>query len=107
MGDEEVGIGLDVAIEQIRGDLSKARASGEGADIRFPVRSVTVQLEVVASKEAEGKAGFKVPFVHVEAGGSASTSSQRTSMVTIVFGEPVDRQNNPVQVSEDTEERKG
>jgi hypothetical protein len=107
MGEEAVGIGLDVAVEQIRGDLLRARASGEGADIRFPVESVTVQLEVVAAKGAEGKAGFKVPFVHVEAGGSASTSSQRTSTVTIVFGKPVDRQGNPIQVSDDTQERKG
>jgi hypothetical protein len=104
--DEVVGIGLDVAIEQIRADLLKARASGERADIRLPVQSVTVQLQVVASKEAGAKAGFKVPLVQFEAGGSGSASSQRTSTVTVVFGEPVDRQGNPVQVAEGTSGRK-
>ena len=107
MDDAAVGVGLDVAIERIREDLLKARKSGEGAHIRLPVQSVTVQLQVVASKEKEGRAGFRVPFLHVEAGGSTSTGSQETSVVTIVFGEPVDRQGNPVQVSEDFEKPKG
>jgi hypothetical protein len=44
MGDEAVCIGLDAAIEQIRGDLEKVRLSEEGADIRLPVKAVTVQL---------------------------------------------------------------
>jgi hypothetical protein len=66
MGDESVGIGLDVAIEQIRADLLRARSAGEGADVRLPVQSVTVQLQVVVSKEAGARAGFKVPFVQLE-----------------------------------------
>jgi hypothetical protein len=107
MGEESVGIGLDVAIEQIRADLLKARSAGEGADIRMPVQSVTVQLQVVASKEREAKAGFKVPFVQLEAGGSGSVSSQQTSTVTVVFGEPVDRQGVPVKVSQGSDRPKG
>jgi hypothetical protein len=107
MSDEPVGVGLDVAVEQLRADLLRARASGEDADIRFPVKSVTVELQVVASKEAEGRAGFKVPFVQLEAGGSGTIGSQRTSTVTIVFGEPVDREGNAVQIAEGTDERKG
>jgi hypothetical protein len=97
MSDEAVGMSLEAAIEQIRGDLEKVRLSGEGADIRLPVKSVTVQLQVVAYKEASGKAGFKVPFEH-EAGGSAWMSSQRTNTVTIVFGEPVDQGKKPPPV---------
>jgi hypothetical protein len=107
MAEEEIGIGLDAAIEQIRADLLRARAAGEGADVRLPVQSVTVQLQVVASKEAGGKAGFKVPFLQVEAGGSASVSSQRTSTVTVVFGEPVDQRGDPVKVSQATAKPKG
>jgi hypothetical protein len=106
MGDESVGIGLDVAIEQIRADLLAARASGEGADLRLPVQSVTVQLQVVAFKEAGTNAGFKVPFVQLEMGGSGSVGSQRTSTVTVVFGEPVDREGNPVKVSDRSDREK-
>ncbi|MBO3089487.1 hypothetical protein J4038_14505 [Cellulomonas sp. zg-ZUI40] len=51
---------------------------------------MTVELKVVAAKEAGGKAGFKVPFVDVELGGSGSRSSELTSTITVVFGSPVD-----------------
>ena len=47
-----------------------------------------------------GKAGFKVPFVNVELGGSASRQWEHTSTVTVVFGPPVDRDGNPVQVAD-------
>jgi hypothetical protein len=102
---QSVGMGLDVAIEQIREDLMRARESGEDADVRLPVLSVTVQLQVVASREAGAKGGFRVPFV--ELGGSGSVGSERTSTVTVVFGEPVDRDGNPVKVSEGSDQPKG
>ncbi len=93
------GIGLADAISQIRAELSAARVADEGAAVRLPVESVTVQLKVVAAREAGGKAGFKVPFVDLELGGSGSVSSERTSTVTVVFGAPVDRDGNPVKVA--------
>ncbi len=93
------GIGLEQAITQIRAELLAARVSGEGAAVRLPVESVTVELKVVATKEAGGKAGFKVPFVDLELGGSGSVSSERTSTVTVVFGAPVDQAGNPVKVA--------
>jgi hypothetical protein len=95
-----VGIGLEDAISHIRAELLAARVSGEGATVRLPVKSVTVELKVVASKEAGGKAGFKVPFVDLELGASGSVSSERTSTVTVVFGAPVDRDGNPVKVAQ-------
>lgn len=108
MPEERVeGIGLSEAIEQIRGDLLAARASGETADIRLPVASVTVELQVVATKEHGGTAGFKVPLVEVGLGGSASRGWERTSTVTVVFGAPVDRAGNPVQVTEGSDKPMG
>ena len=67
---EVPGVRLQEAIESIRSDLAAARESGENADVRFPVQSVTVQLQVVATQEAGAKAGFKVPLVNLELGGS-------------------------------------
>ncbi len=96
----QVGIGLAEAIGQIRADLLAARVAGEDAAIRLPVESVTVELTVVASKEAGGKGGFKVPFVDLELGASGSVSSERTSTVTVVFGAPVDRDGNPIKVAQ-------
>ena len=105
-GDSE-GIGLAKAIEMIRGDLLAARKEGENADIRLPVASVTVELQVVATSGTEGKAGFRVPFVDVELGGSLSRQAEQTSTVTVVFGAPVDRAGNPVQVAEGSDELLG
>lgn len=95
------GIKLSTAIEHIRGELLAARASGEGADIRLPVESVTVELQVVAMTEAQGKAGFKVPVIDTELGGAARRTSERSSTVKVVFGPPVDPDGNPVQIVRD------
>lgn len=98
---------MQEAIEAIRTDLLAARTSGEGADIRFPVAKVTVQLQVVATREAGGKAGFRVPFVNAEVGASGSVSAERTSTVTVEFGSPVDRAGLPVKIAGAGDERKG
>src|SRR6516164_8561851 len=63
------GIGLADAIGMLRDELLKARAAGAGSDIQLPVESMTVDLTVTATRSAEGKAGFTVPFVGVEIGG--------------------------------------
>ena len=104
--DEPAGIGLQQAIEAVRADLLAARASGEHADVRFPVDKVTVQLQVVATHEAGGKAGFKVPVVNLELGGSALVTSGQTSTVTVEFGMPVDRHGTPVKVSQGSDQPK-
>lgn len=100
------GIGLSAAISSIRADLLAARTSGEDADIRLPVSSVTVVLQVVATATNAGKAGFKVPIVNLELGGSVSREAATTSTVTVVFGAPVDRDGNVVKIAQRTHERK-
>jgi len=105
--DHPDGIGLCDAIVMIREELLAARNSGENADIRLPVTSVTVELQVVATSERGGKAGFKVPLVNLELGGSASRGWERTSMVTVVFGTPTGRDGEPVHVTESSSEVMG
>lgn len=104
--DKPVGMGLQEAIEAIRSDLLAAQASGVQADLRFPVQKVTVQLQVVATHEAGGKAGFTVPVVNLELGGSASVTSGQTSTVTVEFGVPVDRHGTPMKVAQSSDEAK-
>src|SRR4051812_22791336 len=101
------GVGLTEAIESIREDMLAARASGVDAEIQLPVGSITVELQVVAMNGRDGRAGFKVPFVNLELGGSASRQLERTSTVTVVFDSPVDRDGNPVRVVESSSVRKG
>jgi hypothetical protein len=111
MADQESGsvkgLGLAEAIEALRDDLLKARAAGASSEIQLPVESMTVVLAVTATKEINGKAGFKVPFVPVEAGVGGSREHGTGQTVTVVFGGPVDRDGNPVKVAQASSELKG
>ena len=84
-----------------------ARASGAGSDVQLPVESMTVELKVVASRRAGGKAGFRVPFVEIELGGERSVERETLQTVTVVFAGPVDREGRPVKVAQATDELKG
>jgi hypothetical protein len=99
MADPVDGLGLQEAIEAIRKDILAARQSGEDADVRFPVTSVTVQLQVVATTTAGGRGGFKVPVVNLELGAEGSRQWENTSTVTLMLGPPVDRSGLPVKVA--------
>jgi hypothetical protein len=101
------GVGLAEAIEALRDDLLKARAAGAKSDIQLPVESMTVELTVTATREVNGKAGFKVPIVPVELGGGGSREHGTGQKVTVVFSGPVDRDGNPVKVAQATSELKG
>jgi hypothetical protein len=69
------GLGLAEAIEALRDDLLQARAAGATSEIQLPVESMTVELTVTATRSADGRAGFKVPFVPVEVGGTGAGSA--------------------------------
>jgi hypothetical protein len=101
------GLGLAEAIGLLRDELLRARAAGAGSEIQLPVESMTVQLHVEATRTRDGRAGFSVPVVNVELGGSAGWQQEKMQMVTVVFGGPVDRAGNPVKVAELSSERKG
>lgn len=103
MADEDAGpadgIALAEAIGMLRDELLKARAAGAGSDIQLPVESMTVVLTVQATKSSGGKAGFRVPVVELELGGEGSRERSSGQTVTVVFGQPVDRQGRPVKVA--------
>jgi hypothetical protein len=101
------GLGLAEAIQSLRDDLLKARAAGGNSEIQLPVESMTVELTVTATREVNGKAGFKVPIVEVELGGGGSRERGTGQKVTVVFGGPVDREGKPVKVARASNELKG
>ncbi len=103
----EQGIELANAIGLLREELEKARREGVGQDVQFPVDSLTVELKVAATRSADGKAGFSVPIVNVELGGSTGWQREMMQTVTVVFGPPVDRYGNPVKVAAASDEVKG
>jgi Trypsin-co-occurring domain 2 len=100
-------LGLAEAIAALRDDLLKARAAGATSEIQLPVESMTVELTVTATREVNGKAGFKVPIVEVELGGGGSRERGTGQKVTVVFGGPVDREGRPVKVAQASSELKG
>jgi len=101
------GVGLADAIGLLREELLKARAAGAGSDIQLPVESMTVVLTVEATRSLEGKAGFRVPVVELELGGGGSRQRSSGQTVTVVFGEPVDRDGRPVKVARASSRPKG
>ncbi len=92
------GMGLAEAICQIKADLAEAQTTPTGKEMRLPVKSVTVELKVVATTSADTRAGFKVPFVDLELGGSAALSAEHTHTITVVFDTPIDEYGDPVKV---------
>jgi hypothetical protein len=101
------GLGLADAIGLLRDELLEARAAGAGSDIQLPVESMTVVLKVTATRSKDGKAGFKVPVVELELGGSAGQEHGSEQTVTVVFGGPVDRDGRPVKVAQESAQPKG
>jgi hypothetical protein len=92
-------VGLSEAIQGLRAELVTAMAAGAGAPIQFPISKMTVELQVVATKGADGKAGFRVPIIEVELGGGTNWQRENTQTVTVEFDSPVDREGRPVKVA--------
>jgi hypothetical protein len=101
------GVGLADAIEMLRGEVLSAQTRAAGAPLQFPIQTLTIQLKVGLTKLADGKMGFKVPFVGAEVGASVGLHQETTQTVTLVLGPPVDHEGRPVSVAEATDELKG
>ncbi|MFE6158954.1 trypco2 family protein [Streptomyces sp. NPDC056486] len=72
-------IGLGEAIKALREELTEAKGEGEGSWMRFQVSPVDLELQLVVTKNAQGKIGWKV----LEAGGSVD--SARTQKVSLTL----------------------
>ena len=101
------GLGLAEAIGVLRDELLRARAAGAGSAVQLPIESMTVELTVTASRSVDGKAGFKVPFVGADLGGSRTRGQGLEQRVTVVFGGPVDQHGQPVKIARSSGELKG
>ncbi|MFF2199030.1 trypco2 family protein [Streptomyces sp. NPDC058145] len=72
-------IGLGEAIRALRAELTEAKGEGEGSWMRFQVSPVDLELQLVVTKDVNGKIGWKV----VEAG--ASIDSAKTQKVNLTL----------------------
>jgi hypothetical protein len=81
----DVTIGLGAAIAALREELLKAIGEGDGKAMRFRLSAVDLSLQVAATKEGEGKIGWKI----LGLGGSYERSTTQTLNLKL---EPVWRQ---------------
>lgn len=100
------GIGLDEALEALRAELASARVKAAGQDLQFPVESLTIELKVGVTRSKEGKAGFHVPLIEAQLGGSVGVDRQALQTVTLVLGAPVGQRGNRVKVASASDELK-
>ncbi|MET0939037.1 MAG: trypco2 family protein [Gaiellaceae bacterium] len=105
MVENQDGVGLADALEVLRAELASAQAKAAESDIQFPIETLTVELKVAVTRSAEAKAGFRVPFVGAELGGSAGYDRETLHTVTLVLGEPLDREGRPVRVAQASQQR--
>jgi hypothetical protein len=106
MPNDRDGIGLADALEALRAELASAQAKAAETDVRFPIETLTIELKAGVTQTKEGKAGFRVPVVGAELGGSVGFDRETLQTVTIVLGPPVDREGRPVKVAQSSQERK-
>jgi hypothetical protein len=97
--DDEFGLGLAEAVSMLRDELLEARRAAASSDIQLPIESMTVVLGVRATRSRDGRAGFRVPLVNLDVGGSVGREQGAEQTVTVVFGGPVDRTGAPVKVA--------
>jgi Trypsin-co-occurring domain 2 len=64
-----------------------------------------VELKAGLTRSKEGKAGFTVPVIGAELGGSMGLDRESTQTITLVLGAPVDRYGRSVKVAERTNEQ--
>lgn len=105
MNETPEGVGLDDVLEGLRAELASAQAKAAGADLQFPIETLTVELKVGVTWSGQGKAGFRVPLFGAELGASTGVDRETLQTVTLVLGAPVDRDGRPVKVASVTKEK--
>ena len=79
---------LATAISNLRKELQEAQQQASQEQFRFEVRSVTLELQVVAVNKGEGQIGFSVPVLGFSAGIKPSLERTRTHTVKIELAVP-------------------
>ena len=88
MADDELGVGLAEAVEQVRSELEDAIKRGQGSSVAFEAGPVEMEFEVAFTASGGGDAGFRVWVVNVTARGDVSMAATNRLKITL---QPVDR----------------
>jgi hypothetical protein len=101
MANEPGGVPLADFIGALRAELRTA-ALAKDPQLQFNVGPVTVELTLMTHHEGGGRAGIR--FWVVEAGASASVTSESTQKVTLALT-PVTASGESWQVADEVDER--
>jgi len=98
-------ISLARTVAALRDEILQAQAdaAASGAPFYFPIKDVTIELQVGVTAAAEGKAG--VNFWLVELGAGGTYAHEEIQKITVNLGSPVDAQGNllPTRISAETD----
>ncbi len=87
-------LGLSTALEALREELESVWERGAGKTLRFRVNAVTLTLEAVARREAEGSG--KIRWWLIEAGGGVTAGKETTQTLVLTLTPGLyDAQGNP------------
>jgi hypothetical protein len=89
---------LSQVLIQLRKDLLEAQKEGEGKDLRFIVQDAEVELQVVATTEAEVGGGVRVWVLSAEGGGKAGETVTQTLRLKL---RPVGDDDQPSKIGGD------
>ena len=83
-GRGEVGVvELGELIRELRGELQKAMAEGQGDPLRFELGPVELELTVGVNREAAGKGGVR--FWVIELGSDGKVARESTQRITLTL----------------------
>lgn len=71
-------IALSDVLAELRSELTRAQAAGDGENIRFIIDDAEITLQVATTKEGIGKTGVKFWVVNAEAGGKLAEAVTQT-----------------------------
>ena len=72
---------LAEVVRELRGEIMRAMAAGEGEVLQFEVGIVDLELTLAVKRESGGKAGIK--FYVFELGGDVNVESAKTQKLTL------------------------
>lgn len=89
-------LALSEVLIKLRDDLAAVQREGEGKDVRFVVDDVEIQLQVVVTRQGEGKAGIKFWVINAEAGVNAAASTTQNLRLKL---KAVGEKDEPLKIS--------
>ena len=95
MADDEEGVPLAAALNELRSELVRAMEQAANENLLFEPVEVTLEFQVGITKDRGGSAGLQ--FWVIELGGKLGRSNSQTQTITLRL-KPANRDGSPVKI---------